>query len=190
MSDPRSANTNRGAAIQPVGGDLFEPKKGIASTRTSELVIALCGPIGSPLHKVAETIKTSLETDFGYEICNTIRLSKIIQEHTEEVTTGSPYERVKRLITLGDKMRGAHGSSVLAELAISKIAIEREKALAVSGEQRHQSRRVCHILDSIKNQEELEILKSVYGDMLYFFGVFSPLPARVKSLERQGMTTP
>jgi deoxycytidylate deaminase len=25
--------------------------------------------------------------------------------------------------------------------------------------------------------------------MLYFFGVFSPLPARVKSLERQGMST-
>jgi hypothetical protein len=153
MSDPRPANSNRNATVQPIGGGLFDPKKGIASTRTSELVIALCGPIGSPLHNVAETIKTSLLTDFGYEICNTIRLSQIIQEHTEEVTTGSRYERVKKLIELGDQMRGAHGSSVLAELAISKIAIEREKALAASSEQRHQSRRVCHILDSIKNQE-------------------------------------
>lgn len=47
---------------------------------------------------------------------------------------------------------------------------------------------MCHILDSIKNQEELDILKLVYRDMLYFVGVYSPLPARVKSLEKGGMS--
>jgi deoxycytidylate deaminase len=192
MSDPRRATGNRSTAIQAVAGDLFDPKKGIASTRTSELVIALCGPIGSPLHKVADTIKGSLQTDFGYEICDIIRLSQIIQDHSEEsekVDAGSQYDRVKKLIGLGDRMRARYGSSVLAELAISKVAIERERSRSSNGDERHQPRRVCHILDSIKNQEELEILKSVYGDMLYFFGVFSPLPARVKSLERQGMST-
>jgi hypothetical protein len=150
MSDPRGAAGKRSTAIEAVPGDLFDPKKSIASTRTSELVIALCGPIGSPLHRVADTIKGSLLTDFGYEICNTIRLMQIIQDHSEEVTAASQYNRVKKLIELGDKMRAQYGSSVLAELAISKIAIERESARSFSGEERHQPRRVCHILDSIK----------------------------------------
>src|SRR3954451_11740594 len=164
MSDPRPTNLNRGTTVEPVG-DLFDPNKGIASNRTSELVIALCGPIGSPIHKVAETIKQCLETDFGYEVCEIIRLSKIIEEHTEGLLETPQYQRIKKLIEFGDKMRGAYGSTVLAELAISKIALERERARSAVGEDRHQPRRVCHILDCIKNQEELDILKSVYGDM-------------------------
>jgi hypothetical protein len=144
MSDPRRATGNRSTAIQAVADDLFDPKKGIASTRTSELVIALCGPIGSPLHKVADTIKGSLQTDFGYEICDIIRLGQIIQDHSEEsekVAAGSQYDRVKKLIGLGDRMRARYGSSVLAELAISKVAIERERSRSSNGDERHQPRR-------------------------------------------------
>ena len=49
------------------------------------------------------------------------------------------------------------------------------------------SRRVCHIIELIKNQEELDILRLVYRDMLYFVGVYAPLPARIKTLEKNGM---
>lgn len=41
-----------------VSESLFEIKEKIESTHTSELVIALCGPIGSPLHDVATTVSS------------------------------------------------------------------------------------------------------------------------------------
>ncbi len=170
------------------GSMLFDAKQKIESSHTSELVIALCGPIGSPLHKVAEEIKAQLSNEFAYERCDIIRLSKIIEEYTKKAPNTPHYERTKELIKLGDDLRQKYGASVLAELAVSKIVLDRQKAKHHTGGERYVPRRVCHIIDSIKNQAELEILKLVYRDMLYFVGVYSPLPARVKTLEKIGMS--
>jgi deoxycytidylate deaminase len=165
----------------------FDAKASILSSHTGELVIALCGPIGSPLHKVASALKARLEDDFAYECCEIIRLSSLIEKYGKKAPEESRYERVKALIDGGDELRAKYGSGVLAELAINQIAIERNKAKESSGAERFLPRRVCHIIDSIKNQEELEVLKLVYRDMLYFVGVYSPLPARVATLEKEGI---
>ena len=66
--------------LTPVRKESFETKEKIESTHTSELVIALCGPIGSPLHEVATTLQEALTNTFGYEKCEIIRLSKFIEE--------------------------------------------------------------------------------------------------------------
>ena len=78
-----------------VGNDLFSvtsTREILSSTHTEELVIALCGPIGSPLHEVAEKLGEMLKQPFGYSDCNVIRLSQFIQKHAEtsnrEVSTG------------------------------------------------------------------------------------------------------
>lgn len=169
---------------------LFDPKEEVQSTHTSELVIALCGPVGSPLHKVAETIKHSLEREFGYERCAIVRLSRLIEQRTEHLnTTNSEYERIRGLIQRGDNLRKSYGASVLAELAIGEIVLDRQKAKSQGDAERFKPRRVCHIIDSVKNQQELDILRLVYRDMLYFVGVFSPLPAREKALEKRGMSS-
>lgn len=172
----------------PSGDDLFDAKAKIRDTHTSELVIALCGPIGSPLHRVASAFKSSLETDFGYAPCRTISLSAIIKRLCSLTDEGSPYVRIKQLIDQGDKLREKHGSSILTEIAISEIILERQKYRTSSSANSYAPRRICHIIDSIKNQEELELLRLVYRDMVYFVGVFSPLPSRIKTLEMEGMT--
>lgn len=186
---------------KPAGGmkpspaiELFDAKQQVKSSHTSELVIALCGPIGSPIHKVGEAIKSRLETVFAYDRCTILRLSKTIEKYTDDAQGKSAYKdalaykRTKALIKHGDNLRSKHGASVLAELAVSEIAVDRQKAKSHTGKDRFVPRRVCHIVDSIKNQEELEILKLVYRDMLYFVGVYAPLPARVRSLENAGMS--
>lgn len=167
--------------------DLFDAKQQIKSSHTNELVIALCGPIGSPLHKVAAAFETCLRRDFGYDPCNAIRLSKLIEQHEGEAPKGNAYERTKSLIQKGDTLRQRCGAGVLAELAVSEIALERQKHKDSIKSAAFASRRVCHIIDSIKNQEELELLRLVYRDMVYFVGVYSPQPARVKVLEHNGM---
>ena len=90
--------------------DLFveKPTKEIlSSTHTEELVIALCGPIGSPLHEVADKLHEMLEQPFGYVKCNVIRLSKFIGEfaaRTSREVANSGAKRRHDLITLGNEV--------------------------------------------------------------------------------------
>lgn len=163
----------------------IEPVDG---TFTPELVIALCGPIGSPLHQVAEIIERILRDSFGYK-CERIRLSRIIEEYEQtevrqESDESESFHHVKELIRKGDSLRQKYGNSILSELAIDKISSNREKNKVGD---RHQPARICHIIDSVKNKEELESLQAVYRDMLYSIGVFSPLADREQALSSKGM---
>lgn len=153
----------------------------VQSTHTDELVIALCGPIGTPLNMVANILKETLESDFGYE-CNVIKLSSIIEEFKSKAPDPNKYKRIKYLIDKGNELRGKFGPSVLADIAISKIAESREIRKKDTGSEKFEPKRICHIIDSIKNQEELEALRLVYRNMLYFIGVFSPMPLREEAL--------
>jgi deoxycytidylate deaminase len=183
MAETQTAKRRR---IQPVD-NLFDAKNAINASHTSELVIALCGPIGSPLHRVAQAFKGLLSKDFGYNSCSIIKLSALIEAHSGSVPSTPSFDRVKTLIEKGDELREKYGPGVLAELAVSQIALERQKAKSKAGDAGFVPRRVCHIIDSVKNQEELELLRLVYRDMVYFVGVYSPLPRRVQTLEASGM---
>ncbi|HKP47026.1 MAG TPA: hypothetical protein VJT50_10525, partial [Pyrinomonadaceae bacterium] len=176
------------ASAQKNSDTLFNAREELDLTRTSELVLGLCGPIGSDIHPVAKALRDLLRRDFGYEYCEIIRLSEIIREQSSTASIpAKEYEKLKTLIQLGDDLREKHGNGILAEIAVGKIAYARRQAERNTSKPLHQARRVCHIIDSIKNQEELEILRAVYGDMFYFVGVFSSLEGRVKNLEKRPM---
>jgi deoxycytidylate deaminase len=178
--------------------DLFTSQSGtvdaLRKTHTEELVIALCGPIGSPLHEVAENIQGRLREIFDYEECAQIRLSEFIETHAALVNVVIPdntdknaFSRRDALITAGDELRKRYGGAILAELAINKIRTEREAHKQKTGSVAYRPRRVCHIIDSIKNQEELELLRTVYREMLYVIGVFAPVSNREANLKKKGM---
>ena len=69
---------------------------------TPELVVALCGPIGSPLHETTAQIKNAL-TEFGYRT-EPIRLSDLIRINADfvKVTVDhtSRYSETETLIGL------------------------------------------------------------------------------------------
>lgn len=172
---------------------LFEERRTselLRVTNTSELVIALCGPMGSPLHNVADAIKDALLDKFAYDKCSVVRLSDFIRDHFKKVgePNAIPAEpksaKVEALIDCGDKMRDRFGASILADLAISEIRIDREKEGKREGQ--YINRRVCHIIDSIKNQAELDLLREVYREVLYVVGVFSPLTVREQRMRADG----
>src|SRR5690606_30390910 len=151
----------------------------VAGTYTDELVIALCGPIGSPMHDVAGALQEQLE-QFGYD-CFRIQLSHYIEKHAptvkQVVEKNSEYHRTLSLINAGNALREKYGPSVLANLAVWEIRLRREKDKKEQGDDSPSYRplRACHIIDSIKNQQELDLLRSVYGEMLFVIGVFSPM---------------
>jgi deoxycytidylate deaminase len=167
--------------------DMFEfSPDAVRKLRTDEIVIGLCAPAGSPVHKVAEDLKRLLLQRYGYE-CAIIRLSRLIEEIDGPAQGSNRFERMQSLIEKGNSLRRRFGNSVLADLAISRIAKAREKEKVAAGETRFAGRRICYIIDSIKNSDELEILRLVYREMFYFMGVFAPLHVRQKELESEGM---
>jgi deoxycytidylate deaminase len=175
-STPRSVKDNLEASV----------KEQIIASHTPELVIALCGPIGSPLRAVGEELKSILRETFHYDECKVIRLSEFIRQHAKnvdvEIPTTSAYDRIQALITAGNKLRETYGRSVLAELAIHEIRLEREQVKTEQGDSHYRPRKVCHIIDSIKNQEELELLRVIYREMVHVIGVFAPLALRESNL--------
>lgn len=162
---------------------------------TPELVVALCGPIGSPLHDVAEQLEGAL-APYGYST-QKVRLSQIIAVNAEKlgtpITKATKLAEIQALIAAGDKLREIHGNDILAKIAIAKIRADRDQKFggfndkvdeaAVPAEKKIKAQRLCHVIDSIKNKFELELLRLVYGDALLSIGVFSPLEVRRANLE-------
>lgn len=168
------------------------------SSLTPELVIALCGPIGSPLHETATQIENTLR-EFNYKTVS-VRLSELIRLNAEEtgrpINKSSKFAEILSLISIGDELRHRHGTDVLAKLAIAKISADRLHHFGVFEDvaaelrqpdgQRINDQRICHVIDSIKNTGELDLLRLIYGDALFAVGVFSPLEVRRQNLERPG----
>lgn len=168
------------------------------SSLTPELVIALCGPIGSPLHETARQIKNTL-AEFNYQT-ETVRLSDLIRLNAKKVdlphNTSSKFHEIQSLIKIGDALRERFGNDVLAKLAIAKIGGDRAHRYGVfedvaaeaekPDDRKIQSQRICHVIDSIKNSAELDLLRLIYGDALFAVGVFSPLELRVANLAKPG----
>ncbi|MFZ6696784.1 anti-phage dCTP deaminase [Stenotrophomonas acidaminiphila] len=169
--------------------------KEVRGSLTPEIVIALCGPIGSPLHEVATQISSAL-VPFDYKT-EQIRLSSIISLNAGDVgKIIFPKPRLKQinsLIEAGDALREKYGHDILAKVAIAKISGDRAQGYGefddkaaesgVAESKKINNQRICHIINSIKNESELELLRLVYGNALVAIGVFSPLDIRRHNLQ-------
>ncbi|HEH7455152.1 TPA: hypothetical protein SHX39_003271 [Escherichia coli] len=168
----------------------------IKDSVTPEIIIALCGPIGSPLHETAEQISFSLKK-YGYKTYD-IRLSDLIRINSKytsiNIDESTNLKKFKSLITVGDKLREIYGSDILAKLAIAKISAERKKTLvnlmillmnpAKGKRVRLKIKKFVILLTQLKTLLSLRLLKSIYGKMIFSIGVFSPLEARRENLSK------
>jgi len=195
MANPKLTSVS--GQVGRVQSENFDDQAAIDKTLTAEIVIALCGPMGTPLHEVAKTFKEMLEgVDYGYDEVVVLTLSDEIREKAGLQTEKS----IVKLIEAGNALRERYGNSVLARLAIRKITLSRERVQVASDLQQkglfdeipdsdtllpRATRRCCHIIDSIKHVDELRLLRSVYGDMLQVVGVYSPIELIIERLERR-----
>jgi deoxycytidylate deaminase len=181
------------------GKAAFDDQHAIDRSRTAEIVIVLCGPMGTPLHEVAKTFKQLLEgADYQYQHVSIIRLSDEIRSIAGLT---DPNCSTRELIEAGNNLRHEHGNAFLARVAIKKITLAREELNVNHNESEQKelfdetefdedlrpiySIRSCHIIDSIKNIDELRLLRSVYGDMLHVIGVYTPVEMRIDRLSKR-----
>jgi len=149
-------------------------------TETEELVVGLCGPIGTDINFVSKQLKTILEDDFGYH-CEEIKLSSFIRKYYKIQKKVKDFDSTLELINRGNDLRGEHGNDILAKLMINKIAQIREEKSETDAEL-FKTKRTCYIINSIKHISEYSLLKRVYNNIFYFIGVFSPIDTRKTNL--------
>lgn len=175
----KKSETVEESAVIPTGSEQEEPVT-LDQRRTQELVFAMVAPIGSGASTVANLIKKKIEENFSYQT-NVIKISDIINERAESVGSvtvdASDSERVEKLQNIGNKLREKHSSDVLAILSIDQINKSRKDV------ENGEDRRLCTIIDSLKNPEEVAVLRKVYGDLFWLIGVFSPEDKRISRLE-------
>lgn len=147
--------------------------------RTTELVIALVGPVGSGVTTSATQIANLLMADYSYTT-DIIKVSDIINEKSHLVasptTDPKDSERIAKLQIAGSKLREKFGDDILADFCIERIHGSREP------EEGKRVRRHCTIIDSLKNPREIDRLRAVYGDLFWVLGVFAPEDVRAARL--------
>lgn len=175
------------------------PEVDLRERLTPELVIALTGPIGSGCTFTANRLQEIFEQDYGY-IPHYVRVSNFITEVAGEVDVKGlgqlkGFERVRGYQKAGNEYRKRHGAGVLAKHVVDEIHRHREskggfRETAGAATPIAEPRRVVHIVDSLKNPEEINILSQVYGKALWLFGVFAPHSKRRKRLGDAGFKAP
>lgn len=166
--------------------------KTISDRQTPELVFAFVEPIGGGAKKAVESLVATLSGP-TYKYCiNEIPVSDIIKSESDKLqldqhdlheelkelgpNVSEEAKRIDTLQQLGNQLRAKKGEDFLAKKIIQKIATYRHKNKGY--EQAGQASaivpkplRVAHIIKSIKNKEELRLLKAVYGNLFFLVGV-------------------
>ena len=167
-------------------------KEKVDNTLTEELIIGICSPIGSLKEEVVGILQDQLHELYDYDV-KIIKLSSFIDKYAKEQETSKIGESKDFTILMnkikgGNSLREKYSASCLTELAIRDINLERmSSGTGIKNVEDLKSRRKCYIIDSLKNIEELTLLRSVYKDIFYQFSVFSPELERKENLRKKGL---
>jgi deoxycytidylate deaminase len=180
----------RGPSVKSGSMELFRKRE------SPELVIAFSGAVGSGVDGIREYTE-SLLGEIGYKVVR-VKLSDHIKECSErglitklELDEASEFDRIDRLQIGGNELRREYEENILAQYAVQVISIARLKHLG--GDAPEDIRdvvptKVAYLIDQIKHPSEVQLLRSVYGDLFYLIGVLCIEDKRRKRLEARGMS--
>ncbi len=92
--------------------------------------------------------------------------------------------------TAGNALRERFGPNYLAEKVVERIVSFRLDHGGYSEAGIHLPGRRAYIIESIKNVEELDLLRQIYGDTLGVFRIFAPDAKRRTRLINDGIDAP
>ncbi|OCP36727.1 anti-phage dCTP deaminase [Ensifer sp. LC163] len=145
-----------------------------------EIVFGIVSPVGTNIAATIAELKGQL-TAKGYDVCH-IKISDRFQELARRLQysglrSASRFDRVSTYISFGDYLRKTFGNAFLAALAISEIAFFRQ-----SGDQQFSQK--AYIVDQLKTEDELELLREVYGACFLQLSIYSARDIRVDHLSQ------
>lgn len=160
--------------------------------RTAELVIALVGAVGSGVSACAIQLKDILSNTYKYDKVIIHKVSEIIRRSAPLIGKEIPNnideaQRVVQLQEAGDLLRKKFSNAYLAEKVVEGIADSRERSSGYAPSGPPLPLRHVHIVDSLKNPDEVDCLRKVYGDVFWLVTVFAPRSVRERRLKDKGV---
>jgi len=151
-----------------------------------ELVLCLCSAVGTDTTVIADALASELRA-VGYKPI-VVRLSSLMAQLPGlEYLSTLKFEddRIRESMKAGNEIRRIIGhADAVARLALSEIHTVRA-SLNDSGDITVPAERHCFIISSLKRDEELETLRSLFGQSLLLVSVYEPRDRRIENLCRK-----
>jgi hypothetical protein len=152
-----------------------------ATVDNPEIVIGLVGPIGVDLNTIIAYLKEALnKVQYASEVIHITRVMEDIlpQVKVDESSYGNRY---RSLIKQADQIRqGAQNHAALSCLSISEIRRLRAKINNTGPDQ--PALGTAYIIRQLKREEEINLLREVYGRKFIQISVFSDKDERRREL--------
>jgi deoxycytidylate deaminase len=151
-----------------------------------ELVLCLCAAVGTDTTVVTDALASELRA-VGYTPVP-VRLSALMAQIPGlEYLSGlkAEDERIRESMRAGNEIRRIIGhADAVARLALSHIHSVRS-GLNASQDEMVPAERHCFILSSLKRDEELEMLRKLFGQRALLVSIYEPREQRVENLCRK-----
>lgn len=194
MAETAEVLTYPSAINENNSGDEVSVIEKIKQRRSQELVIALCGAVGSGVKRLKDALTDKLITS-GYTVEH-IRCSDLIAEQSPESTRIKAlkgFERYSTLQDLGDTLRKQNTESIVAEMAIRRINYTRIFLFGDNAKQENEAtivkttEKVAYIIDQLKNPQEVSLLRTTYKNNFYLVGLLRNIEERKKNLREESI---
>lgn len=164
---------------------------------SNELIIGLCGAIGSGIDELSKRLKENLILT-GYEIVE-IKLSSLIIE-SSNLTVLPSLTEAERIIVLqdaGNQLREKHGKDFIAKLGIQQIFTKRTDEIIGNDDaslnsdvlENKTKKRVAYIINQLKHPEEVKLLRTVYPHNFYLISLIRTERERKLALEERNFSS-
>jgi len=171
---------------------------------SNELIIALCGAVGSGISPLKKQLNKELENN-GYQVIS-IRVSELIVDDYKKLSASTNVEPLipsnsrNRIIDLqkkGNFLREKFSHDHLAKLAIREISTSRNtKVIPNSSSEEIDSdakenktrNKVAYIIDQLKHPKEVTLFKAVYPRNFYLISLIRTEKERRLNLEEDGFS--
>lgn len=157
------------------------PEVSHSETPPPELFFGLVGPVGTDLESVFESLRRELLA-VNYST-QEVRLSSLLADCDRYAalrdTSGLPeHERITRFMDAGDEFRrNAERGDAVALLGIGRVRDIRE-----SLSKRDKATGRAYVFNSLKHPDEVDLLRSVYGQAFFLISVYESRENRLKNL--------
>ena len=152
----------------------------ISGARSDDLVFAVTGYVGSGASWVANTVVEKLEAaQYRTQLIKVTSLIADVKARLGEpldLRDATRLQRSRRMQDAGDSLRKKFGSPFMAGLGIRDIYNKRQKTEVNQAP-------VAFVIDSLKHPDEVEALRSVYGNAFYLVSVVCRRDERRKRLK-------
>ncbi|MBL8578885.1 MAG: dCMP deaminase [Mesorhizobium sp.] len=153
-----------------------------------ELFFGFVAPMGAEITQSISALRKYLETrDYHVVEIKVTDVFSVFQKYVRpksQLKKTPLYERYETHIAYGDQLREHFSDNAfLAAATIMRVIKRRLRAQDAIGSNNYS--KIAYILHQFKRKEEIDLLRSVYGDLFFQVSVYSRRGARVDYLSRR-----